>query len=70
VAANRKLEDLDHYIAEQFGFLMRQQEFLADVKASGRDVIEAKRMLRSIENSLWDLIDRRKALLERQSRPR
>jgi hypothetical protein len=47
---------------------MRQQKFFADVKASGRDSGEAKRMLQSIENSFWDLIDRRKALLERASK--
>jgi hypothetical protein len=65
VAADRELEDLNCYIAEQFGFLMRQQKFLADVKASGRNTTAAKRMLQSIEDSFWDLIDRRKALLER-----
>ena len=68
MAADRELEDLNRYIAEQFGFLMRQQKFLADVKASGRDTLAAKRMVQSIENSFWHLIDRRKALLERGSK--
>ena len=65
MAEDTELEDLNRYITEQFGFLMRQQEFFADVKASGGDAGETMRMLQSIENSFWDLIDRRKALLER-----
>ena len=68
MAADKELEDLNRCIAEQFGFLMRQEKFLADVKASGRDTTAAKRMLESIENCFWDLIDRRKALLERASK--
>jgi len=68
VAENTELEDLNRHIAEQFGFLMRQQKFLADVKASGRDTAEAMRILQSIENSFWHLIDRRKAALEKSSK--
>ena len=65
MAEDTELEDLNRHIAEQFAFLMQQQKFFADVKATGGDAGEAKRMLWSIENSFWDLIDRRKALLER-----
>ena len=52
MAANTELEDLNRYIAEQFGFLMRHRKFIADLKASGRDVANADRMLASIQNTL------------------
>ena len=43
-------------------------EFIADLKASGRDVANADRMLASIQNTLWDLIGRRKPLLEQPAK--
>lgn len=67
MAANTELEDLNRYIAEQFGFLMRHR-LIADLKASGRDVANADRMLASIQNTLWDLIGRRKPLLEQPAK--
>jgi hypothetical protein len=63
VAANTELEELNRYIAEQFGFLLQHQKFIADLKASGRDIADAERLFASIENTLWDLMGRRKALL-------
>ena len=68
MAANTELEDLNRYIAEQFGFLMRHRKFIADLEASGRDVADAERLLASIKNTLWDLIGRRKPLLERPAK--
>ena len=68
MAANTELEDLNRYIAEQFGFLMRHRKFIADLEASGRDVADAERLLATIKNTLWDLLDRRKPLLERPAK--
>ena len=58
-----ELDDLNRHIAEQMGFLARQRQYIETLKANEEDVTEATRHLASIEETLWQLIDRRKRLL-------